>query len=403
MTQLTHPNRYSLLFINFTAILLGLAFPISAFLVNLALVLVIVCLLVHRPNWQQIQQTARQPLIYLPAILYLLLCLSQLFHHHPDGPKLLGKYVKLLYLLPLTLFFILHPNTIKKALLAFLSINGLILLISSWVGISHIALFHVNPAEPTVFKLHITQSFFIALAATIWLALAFQQTQLSKKLALLALVILSTINVLFLVSGRTGYLCIVVGIAIVLWQQLSKKQLAISIASLACVLALLLWIPNKATENMRKGLGEINQCQLHHNAQFNDSCDSSMGLRKSFITESIKMIKQAPIFGNGVGAFHYPIDQDNVAINPHNQYLLDTLQTGLIGLALLLTWFLCCFRRAWQQPQITKTLFVAVLSCYMVANLFNSFLLDSSESHLLITLIALLASLPLTQTNKKSP
>ncbi|TXE23761.1 O-antigen ligase family protein, partial [Serratia marcescens] len=76
--------------------------------------------------------------------------------------------------------------------------------------------------------------------------------------------------------------------------------------------------------------------------------------------------------------------------NPHNEYLLETVQSGLLGLAVFLTWMGFCYRAAWHLPVGRRNLVVAVLSSYMACHLFNSFLLDSAEGHLFIILVALL-------------
>ncbi len=81
--------------------------------------------------------------------------------------------------------------------------------------------------------------------------------------------------------------------------------------------------------------------------------------------------------------------------NPHNEYLLETVQSGLLGLMVFLTWMWSCYHAAWRLPPARRNLFVAVLSSYMACHLFNSFLLDSSEGHLFVIIAALLAGLSL--------
>jgi O-antigen ligase len=117
-----------------------------------------------------------------------------------------------------------------------------------------------------------------------------------------------------------------------------------------------------------------------------------MGQRTAFAREAIHLIKRAPLLGNGAGSFWYGnADTDYGVHNPHNEYLLQTVQTGLLGLMVFLTWMWGCYRAGWQLPTHCRTLFVAVLSSYMACHLFNSFLLDSSEGHLFVIIAALLA------------
>lgn len=119
---------------------------------------------------------------------------------------MLGKYKKLLFILPLALFFLQVPTAMNRFVNGFLLANAAILLVSLAVGIAHLQIGHLNPLNPTVFKLHITQNFFMALAALLWLSRAFAHRGM-KRWGYAALVALASYDVLFLVLSQPYRLC----------------------------------------------------------------------------------------------------------------------------------------------------------------------------------------------------
>ena len=161
--------------------------------------------------------------------------------------------------------------------------------------------------------------------------------------------------------------------------------------------------PNKAAERLTLGFQEVSRCVSAPAGHEYHACDSSMGQRTAFVRESWQLIKQAPLLGNGAGSFWYSNQKTGYSVhNPHNEYLLATVQTGLAGLVLFLGWMACYFRAARYQTPACRALFIALLGSYLACHLFNSFLLDSSEGHLFVILSGILAGgvvkhhLPLT-------
>ncbi len=65
---------------------------------------------------------------------------------------------------------------------------------------------------------------------------------------------------------------------------------------------MLIFIPNRATERLTLGLAEVRNCVLAPADQAYQACDNSMGQRTAFVRESLRLIKQAPLLGNGAGA-----------------------------------------------------------------------------------------------------
>ncbi|WP_258089406.1 O-antigen ligase family protein [Serratia liquefaciens] len=386
-SSLTQPQQR---LFTFTAFLLGASLPTSNPLMNIALGLALVCLLWRRDT-RQIGALASQPLVWLPTLMFMLLALSLLTHTHDYGPKMVGKYQKLLYVLPLALFFLADRRLINHFVSGFVWANALILAISLAGGLGHVTLGGLNPDNPTVFKLQITQNVFMAFAALIWLSRTFEYRGLLRW-GYAGLVLLATLNVLLMVQGRTGYVALAAGMGTWLLLTLRRKQLIAVLACSTLVIVMLVMTPNRAMERLTLGVQQIQGCVLASAESAYQACDNSMGQRTAFAREAIHLIKRAPLLGNGAGSFWYGNADSGYGVhNPHNEYLLQTVQTGLLGLMVFLTWMWGCYHVGWQLPKHYRTLFVAVLSSYMACHLFNSFLLDSSEGHLFVIIAAWLA------------
>ncbi|MFS7380709.1 O-antigen ligase family protein [Rahnella inusitata] len=358
---------------------------------NLALGLVLLCVL-WREDLQNVKELIKHRLVWLPALMFALLAFSLFIQPHAYGAEMLGKYKKLLFVLPLALFFLQVSTAMNRFVNGFLLANAAILLVSLAVGIFHLRIGHLNPLNPTVFKLHITQNFFMTLAALLWLSRAFAHRGM-KRWGYAALVTLASYDVLFLVLGRTGYVALVVGLGVWLLLSLGLRQRLAVMALGLGVICVLAFVPNRATERVALGVAEIHDCLVLADGDAYDSCKTSMGQRTAFVGESLRLINHAPWFGNGAGSFWYGNPETGYHVNnPHNQYLLEMVQSGLVGLAMFLLWMLYCYREAWRQPVPVRNLMVAILSAYMACHLFNSFLLDSAEGHLFMVITAILAA-----------
>lgn len=383
----------------FAALLLGIALPTSNPLINISLVLILISLIINRKSLQ-FKPLLTNPLVYLPAAMFALLALSLLFHHNSYGPEMISKDKKFLYILPLALFFINQPQRVKLFCIGFLAANTVVLAGSLAVGVLHIPIGHIDPANPTLFKLQITQNFFLALSAILWLMLAFK-SQGWKRWGYGLLVAAACYSVLFLVLARTGYVALVVGLGVWLFFSLGRRQRWLLVVLGAIALVAVLLIPNKATQRINQGINEIKVCMAAPAANVTGACRSSMGQRSAFAVEAVRLIKDAPILGHGAGGFYYEDPKINYKINnPHNQYLLETIQSGVVGLIIFLAWIVCCYRAIWQQTPALRNVLLAILTSYMACNFFNSFLLDSSEGHLFMIFVAILAGYSVASTQQ---
>jgi len=112
--------------------------------------------------------------------------------------------------------------------------------------------------------------------------------------------------------------------------------------------------------------------------------------RLQVITESIAVIKEAPIFGNGFG-YTYTMNP-----GPHNMFLRALLDGGALGLIGLLLLFFAIARIGIKRQNKVLIVFVMVLFTIAMTNH------NLTEERSLLFIIGILLSTPLLST-KSSP
>lgn len=374
------------------AFIFGLALPTSTALVSLAVLLIAAGLCANYRSLE-IKKTIRDPLVYLPLLLFFGLFVSLYWSQAGNPADYLSKYRKLIFVFPFALMFVAVPSSAKSVLSGFLWGNGIALVLSIYCWASQQPLGYGSPDDPSVLKKHITHNFFMAMAVIAWLDIAVKRYGRSRMwMPLLALVFLGIVNVWLMVDGRTGQLALLAGL--ITWSLFRFKRVKLSFFFWGGVFASIFFSAVFYFDALHlyfKGIEEISICQasLSGAGAPNEHCNTSMGARLSFTTEVFSIVKQNPM-GIGVGGFPEPIL--NKFHNPHNDYLLYLMQLGWVGLA---AYLLLVFVFAYRSFSAMKG--AAILSSfaivYILGNMFNSFSLDFNEGHLYVLLIGYVASL----------
>jgi O-antigen ligase len=249
---------------------------------------------------------------------------------------------------------------------------------------------HGNP----VLSSSLTQGALMAWLA-FWLLHYHRQTGLKGILALLVLVLA---NLFFLVDSSTGVvLVLALGLLFGL-QTLRRAKLAVMAGGLLAVVAIAFAVSpmfRTATQEDVKAVQEM----LNGKTTFTPT-----GERLQFYRNSLTLFSQAPVFGHGTGRFHEKYaahvagTKQVVTANPHNEYLMVGVQSGLIGVGLLLALFWALWRAAARWEGMDRWLAQGMVVWLAVGCCFNSFILDSREGMLFALLAALYAKPPIAQT-----
>lgn len=305
----------------------------------------------------------------------------------------LNKYFEILSMPILMYLFAQHRKIYPFALMAFLAAMGLTLFFSYIQTFdntfflryfSHGSyLIKLGGAEdPTVFKWHITHNFFMAFACLLWGYFSIYLWSRQRFLSIISCLfcLFSLINIFYMVQGRIGYLVIFfAGLYLFIHRYGLKGFFYGLFASVLFGLAL-----SYSSDNFYTRVFLVISEALNWNQTI--PSDTSIGLRIEFIFQSIKISLDHLIFGVGVGNFKYAyalhVSDLNMitTTNPHNQYILILVEMGIVGLCSFLYLNYLCWASANELNSFWKHSTRIVILCYGVANIFNSFLFDFSES-----------------------
>jgi len=386
-----HADRAS----RWSAIALGFSIPISVALDSVLSAIVLAGWLASGNYRQKLEAIARNPVAIAALLLYTMLLIGALYGQRDptDTSDFLGKYADLL-LIPVLAFCFRDPSDRRRAIYALTASLALTLALSFVVKtgwLPHLSFIKGDVWNPSVFKLWITHNILISFGAFLFLNLALRSTAARWRWIWLGLAILAAVNVLLMVQGRTGYvilgaLALYAGYCWKGWRGLGATLVAASV--LGGVLAI---TPNPARDRV---LLMFEEAQSWQPGQPNVT---SIGYRLAFYRNSVAIMAKHPLLGVGTGGYPKAYAEQTRGTglapsrNPHNEYLLIGVQTGLIGLALLLHLFWQHWRLAPRLATPFEThLSRGLLLTIAVGCLFNALLLDHTEGLLFAWMTGLL-------------
>lgn len=385
------------------AFLVGFGLPISTAMDNIAAGLFLLTWLATgdwRARWQRLRDNPAAPAI---GALIVLAALGTLWSigSGKESLRYFEKYAALF--LALCLFTVPFDRRLRQTALRGFSCAVVVTAIVSFgfkFGIVPATWFPERlPSNPSVFKLHITHGFFVAIGAYFLLIEAMNATDRRWRIGFALAALLAAANAL-VIEGRTGYVVLAALLAYLFIQRFRWRGAAISSLMLVGAALVAQQFPESAVmRRMTTGMEEIKVWQ--QGGKVEES--SSMGVRMQFAATSLRLIAERPLLGVGTGgyevAYRAATPEGNVVTNnPHNQYLLTTVQFGVLGLVVLLAMFFILWRVSGRFELSDRLLAHGFLLAYFVGNLFNSFLYDHSETRLFAWAVGLIFCGALSRT-----
>ncbi|MDH3319510.1 MAG: O-antigen ligase family protein [Betaproteobacteria bacterium] len=367
------------------AVALGFSIPISTALDGVLVVALLLCWAASgrfREKWAAVRGNA---LAIAPCALFLLYVAGSAYSvgSTSDVQYALGKASRLL-LIPGLISLQPGKRYQERALQAFKAAVVLTLVLSFliWLGLMPEGVFaertHFNPV---VFKLKITHGVLMAFGAFAFALQAREAADLRSRMLPALLAGLAAFNVLFMVWGRTGQLVLMALALYFLLTTYGRRGLLAAAAAGLVIGGTAYLVPSSS---------------LHLRAQatikeFEDwragKPDRLANTRLEAWTNSAQIVRKHPFVGVGTGGFGaaYAKQVEGTSMpplgQPENQYLLTTVQLGVVGLAALLALFAVQWHRASQLATRRDTDLARALVITMVVGcVFNSFLLDHTEA-----------------------
>lgn len=370
----------------FCVIGIGFSLPISVALDNVFLGLAVLLWIASGPTRADISRLRDHPLV-LAAIVLFALCVVGLFYGDgtaESGLMYLKKYLDLL-LIPVFVLLFRDASSRRAGIRAF-EVAMLLTLVASYllaIGVlPWTKPFTANVISgATAFKLQIAHGTFMAFASYLFAERARTGTSSAARVLWGIACGLAAVNVLFMVSGRTGYLVLFALAMVFCWRMLGAKGLIAAMGALVITIALAMSGSNSFSDRVRLAGSEARAWE------YGAGIGTSIGERLNFYTTTARIIREDPLFGVGLGGFPeaYRLQTEGTKIvptlNPHNQYLLFWAQLGLIGLAafLLLLWSLWRYSRRLREGSFERAVAQGLLATAIIGSMVNSFLLDHTE------------------------
>ncbi|MCX7097391.1 MAG: O-antigen ligase family protein [Methylococcales bacterium] len=319
----------------------------------------------------------------LLLFLWFILGLSYTSVSYDVALSMVMKYRELFFI-PVFTAFLSATKAQTWVWRAFIIASLVILAISYLMQAGLIA---ANNQGAFAFKSRITHSIYISFFAFFCAHKAYQGQSHVKLYWLMALI--SVYNLFFVVDARTGQLTMLILALLFGFQRFSKNALIIGVLALAVLLGLFLNFSDKAARINRGIVSTQAYLQAHP-----EKSEFSMGERLTFWKYSAKLIAEKPLLGQGTGSYRQEYEriarsEHLVSNNPHNEFLMVTVQLGGVGLLIY-----CCFLGsqlyvAKRLPDQEKWLAQGLLVSLVVTSLFNSPLMDHGEGHWFAMMIAL--------------
>ncbi len=338
-------------------VLMGFVIPLSTAATNVVLGLVLLFWILDNipdrfQRWVSVLKTNPVAfmglvffLIHVAGLLYTGGEMERIFESLMDGARFL--------FISLAMIYFRDKQYHSRLLFAFSLAMGITLLLSCLLWLDRLPGFipvKGHPMDSNVFLNHIAQNLFMAYMAFLAALRARDAgSKYGQRILWAVFSLLALVNVLFMVGGMTGHL--VAGVLFLyFFLSWDRNKSLIAAGSLLFILAGFAWMnpSNSIFLRSQRMMEEIKAWEYGKKA----SDQSSSGLRLEFYTNTVKIIKENPVWGTGTGGFENAYRQltektgMNPTDNPHNEYLMTTAQFGFAGLAALLGFFLAQWRSA---------------------------------------------------------
>ena len=231
--------------------------------------------------------------------------------------------------------------------------------------------------NPSPFMFWIDYSVFMAVTSILLLSRLFSKHFDTKEKVFMFFFFLSTTGNLFLGMGRTGQVSLIAGIIVMIFLYLKPniKSFFIGLLLIGSIYGLGYTLSNTFQNRVNSAISDISAIE-HKNY------DNSWGIRVVYWMISYDIFKDNPILGVGLGDYQstiieyveknsYPVSEETKKFikenHAHNQFLMTIIQTGLIGLILMLNIIYNLLKTPLSDAEIKKfaILFVTIyfLSC----------------------------------------
>lgn len=295
------------------------------------------------------------------------------------------KYLKVIYI-PLFAIGFANKKTRTMGIHAFLLASVIVCVLSilkNW----HIL--EYNDTDPgQVFYNHIVTGYMTAFAAYLS-GLYVTRTQNMTRVCYLLLTALFTYQVLFVGTGRTGYVVYFILLALLIVMSFSSKRQLIALIIFSTLLGgIVINVPSVLSTGIHQAIDDLHQYKVKDK-------NTSVGYRLQFHQYAKSLFISSPLIGYGTGGFKAQFKKDNPIPergdrlnDPHSQYWFVASEFGLFGLAGLCYFFISLLQLSSRLIEM-KPVLLGLLISFFFANITDSFLTNTGIGYMFVMFCAL--------------
>ncbi len=197
-----------------------------------------------------------------------------------------------------------------------------------------------------------------------------------------------SVQVLFMNTGRTGYIVYFILMSLLLLQKLSFKKATLGIIVFSGLIILVYDFSPVMNVRVHDLFNDVKLWQ-HNNP------NTSLGFRLQFHQYAQSLWVKHPVIGIGTGGFKYTFSQDkpipawgDELNDPHSQYWMTLAEQGIIGLALLSLFLASLLLSSFKLCE-TRPILLGILIIFSIGSFSDTIFCYSTAGYLLILMSAL--------------
>ena len=304
-----------------------------------------------------------------------------------------GRHSRILWFL--AVFYLLRTPTLALLTLKWFVAGMVIMMLSSWALVAGLPVPWATAKQlPSLGIVHgstLEQPVLLTLLAVV---LWFMRDHWPKgywRWAPLLVLLLTVLNVFFVMTGRSGFLAMLLFITLAVWWQLPRKWRWLVVGLPFALGALMMLISPRFQAKTTQVLSDVSVYRQ-------GGIDASQAQRLDYWHRSLLAMKESPLLGHGVGSWRMNYHrlggmQVDAPSNPHQQYLLWAVESGAVGLFLFLGILVFQLKGAYALPLNAKQTLLTVTAIAAVMGLMNCPYFGAGMGECLVYLAASLLAL----------
>jgi len=311
----------------------------------------------------------------------------------PEAMAGWGRHSRILWFL--AVFYLLRTPALALLSLKWFVAGMVIMMLSSWALFAGLpvpwATAQVLPSMGIVHGSTLEQPVLLTLLAVVVWFMRDHWPKGSWRWAPIVVLLLTVINVFFVMTGRSGFLAFLVFITMAAWWQLPQKWRWLVVGLPFALTALMMQISPRFEAKTSQVISDVSIYRQ-------GSIQASQAQRLDYWHRSLLAMKESPLLGHGVGSWRMSYHrvgglQVDAPSNPHQQYLLWAVESGAVGLFLFLGILVAQLKDAYALPDNARQTLLTVTAIAAVMGLMNCPYFGAGMGECLVYLAACLLAL----------